>query len=290
LARAPAPSAQVPADGFSDIFYAAKTGNVQHLTFFIEEVRMSANTKDEHGNSPLHWAALSNKTEAVQYLLTHGAELDLASEEGQRTWSACKNVEIRNLLLSTCRCSDHELYLQMAGVKPATRLMAQQPPAPSRVQLVAPQQRMVPAVARQLPAAGPQPQMQQRLSIPPIQAVPMPLVPPAPVFSQQPQMQQAGLVYYVVPPQDVERFVQTLRSQNANVVWVGDAPQQMMPAAHIFSQQPQQQEQQVMHQQHFFPMAPEQTVNPVLPFQMPQEQEMQPMPQQVPRRPVDLLM
>lgn len=186
-------------DGFADVFFAAKMGNLDVLKFFIEGAKVSPNIKDAKGHTPLYFAAHANKPEVVQYLLSHGVDLDLASPEGRDTWTVSKNVEIRNMLLSCCRCSDHELYLQLAGVKPAPVAVATAPqrfaapPQPQAQQRQVLQSRVVVPIAHQLPLAGPQPQMSapfamQPLNVSPIQAQPLSAaaLAQAPMYTQVP--------------------------------------------------------------------------------------------------------
>lgn len=247
-----------------DIFFAAKFGEVKGLQYWIEQAQVSVNSKDAQGLSPLYWACVSDRVEAVKYLLAQKPDFDLASPEGQRTWNESQAVRIRNLLLGNCRCSDHELYLQLAGVKPAPPKPVQPlyaPPAPSHIG-------MAPRVQQLLPAVGPQPQLQQQFAepsnIPSIQSPAMMQPPQVPAYApnfQQQQQPQQQVVYYVLPPAQAEQFLQSLRnnqSTNVPVMYSAVAPN-YMPQQQPYPQVPVEQPvffQQPPQQQHIHSAQP----------------------------------
>ncbi len=53
--------------------------------YLVEEIGSDPNTQDIQGYSPLMGAAYRGDNEAVQYLVEHGAKMDLRNEKG---WSA----------------------------------------------------------------------------------------------------------------------------------------------------------------------------------------------------------
>lgn len=53
----------------SNIFQAAKDGDVTEITNLLKNSRISLDSKDAQGLTPLHWAASEGRVEAVRLLL-----------------------------------------------------------------------------------------------------------------------------------------------------------------------------------------------------------------------------
>ncbi|MFC4099140.1 ankyrin repeat domain-containing protein [Paenibacillus xanthanilyticus] len=62
-----------------DIFEAARTGDREQLQLLLEQNPALANAKNEHGLTPLGFAAHYGQAEAVKALLAHGAEVNAVS-------------------------------------------------------------------------------------------------------------------------------------------------------------------------------------------------------------------
>jgi ankyrin repeat protein len=50
---------------------------------FIDQLRPDVNARDEHGQTPLHWAALHGYPELVAVLIEHGAHVDAQDQDGR---------------------------------------------------------------------------------------------------------------------------------------------------------------------------------------------------------------
>jgi hypothetical protein len=102
---------------YMDIFYASKTGSMDHLRKYVLVEKINVNKKDEHGNLPVYYAALCGQFIALRFLFENGAELDLSSIDGQRAWLAAHSIKIRDLLRAKSKYSDvggHQVILQKA--------------------------------------------------------------------------------------------------------------------------------------------------------------------------------
>ncbi|KAK7207838.1 Palmitoyltransferase AKR1 [Myxozyma melibiosi] len=66
---------QVPLE-YSELLVAAQRGDVAELARLIESEQFSVHDTSPDGTTALHWAAINNAIEAVNYLLDHGAEVD----------------------------------------------------------------------------------------------------------------------------------------------------------------------------------------------------------------------
>jgi len=54
-------------ESFADIFEAAKSGSVEDLRYFIEELGFGVNMKNERNEIPLHIAIRHNSLDVLQY-------------------------------------------------------------------------------------------------------------------------------------------------------------------------------------------------------------------------------
>lgn len=83
------------------IFKAAADGNLAELQEFLDSVN-NINQIDENEFTPLHWAVNQGQKEMVEYLLLHGADINLTINEGPTVLDlACmrKELDIAKLLI-----------------------------------------------------------------------------------------------------------------------------------------------------------------------------------------------
>jgi ankyrin repeat protein len=66
----------------TDIFQAALNGDVAKVKSLLKDNPHLASSKDEFGNSSLHWAALKGYKDIVELLLQYGAEVNARSDHG----------------------------------------------------------------------------------------------------------------------------------------------------------------------------------------------------------------
>ena len=71
-----------PRNGCTAIHFAASSGAVKLLQIFISECEASVNAKDYASATPLHYASMVGKTEAVRFLLHHHADRLARDESG----------------------------------------------------------------------------------------------------------------------------------------------------------------------------------------------------------------
>jgi ankyrin repeat protein len=69
--------------GRTAIHQAAMHGNMDILSFLIEVQGQDVNTPTPYGRTPLHLAAEESQTEAVKYLLSHGADMTRRDHHGK---------------------------------------------------------------------------------------------------------------------------------------------------------------------------------------------------------------
>ncbi len=67
-----------------DIYAACGLNDIDRLTTLIEADPSAANTREDYGMTPLHWAARAGSMACLEALLEHGAEVD-ARNKAQRT-------------------------------------------------------------------------------------------------------------------------------------------------------------------------------------------------------------
>nr|XP_039270812.1 oxysterol-binding protein-related protein 1-like isoform X1 [Styela clava] len=82
------------------ILNAAKDGNVDIIvdTLSTHPDIINANTADELGNTPLHYAAMRDNQSVAVYLLHHGGDSSIANKEGNTAIDMCKTEQLRRLL------------------------------------------------------------------------------------------------------------------------------------------------------------------------------------------------
>jgi len=66
---------------FANIFEAAKSGSVEDVKYFIEELGFGVNMKNERNETPLHIATGYNSLEVLQYLVSQGADVNAKSND-----------------------------------------------------------------------------------------------------------------------------------------------------------------------------------------------------------------
>ncbi|KAL3814700.1 hypothetical protein ACJIZ3_015968 [Penstemon smallii] len=62
--------------------FAAREGQIEVCKYFIEELKIDVNTKDEDGDTPLIHAAREGHTATAKYLINSGADPSISSETG----------------------------------------------------------------------------------------------------------------------------------------------------------------------------------------------------------------
>jgi len=73
---------------YADIFYAAQSGTVEDVKYFIEKKGVNVNTKRSDttslflGETPLHTAAYYGNVEVVKYLISKGANINEKNNVG----------------------------------------------------------------------------------------------------------------------------------------------------------------------------------------------------------------
>ena len=78
--------------GHSPVVRASGLGSLGCLQALLDEANAPLNAFDGYGRSPLASAAQDAKTQALAWLLSHGAQPDLADEHGQTAlMAACEN-------------------------------------------------------------------------------------------------------------------------------------------------------------------------------------------------------
>ncbi|XP_058111442.1 protein S-acyltransferase 24-like [Magnolia sinica] len=85
-----------------DVYTAAAYGDLEKLQRLVESEGCSVSEPDGLGYSALQWAALNNRTAAVQYIIQHGGDVNAADLTGQTAlhWSAVRGaVQVVELLL-----------------------------------------------------------------------------------------------------------------------------------------------------------------------------------------------
>ncbi len=65
------------------IHIAAQKPDLDEARKLVEENPSLVNAKDDSGNTPLHYAARSKKTEVCRFLLEHGANVDATNKQGR---------------------------------------------------------------------------------------------------------------------------------------------------------------------------------------------------------------
>ncbi len=73
--------------GAGPIHFAAKHGNVELVKYFIEDKKVSVESKDRSNQTPLYYAAYGNQVEMLEYLLNKGANLyaTIETSGGEKT-------------------------------------------------------------------------------------------------------------------------------------------------------------------------------------------------------------
>lgn len=73
-----------------DIYEAAKNGNIKRLAQLVDLKKDTLNVVDAAGLTPLMAACLSNQDRAVQFLLDHGADVNVKTASGTALILAAK--------------------------------------------------------------------------------------------------------------------------------------------------------------------------------------------------------
>jgi len=73
-----------------DVFEAAKRGDYDALRMALDKDPAAANRTDEHGASPLMFAAMRGHLAAAELLVDRGANLDV--QDGVSQWTALMNA------------------------------------------------------------------------------------------------------------------------------------------------------------------------------------------------------
>lgn len=68
--------------GGGDIWAAAKNGDLKQLEALLTKEKVDPNGHDQHGITPIAWAALSDQPKAIALLLKHGAKVNGTNRDG----------------------------------------------------------------------------------------------------------------------------------------------------------------------------------------------------------------
>ncbi len=79
LTLTPTAPAGTPPESRQTVFQAAATGNIARLKALVEADPTAANARRPDGLTPLHMAALYAQRQAVEYLMTNGADVNAAA-------------------------------------------------------------------------------------------------------------------------------------------------------------------------------------------------------------------
>ena len=69
----------------ADIFAAARQGKLEEVKRFVEDEKVSYDSKDKDGNTALHWACFHKRTRVVDYLLSKGCDLHAVNSTERNT-------------------------------------------------------------------------------------------------------------------------------------------------------------------------------------------------------------
>ncbi|XP_073002152.1 protein S-acyltransferase 24-like [Typha latifolia] len=98
----------------NDVYTGAAYGDLEKLQRLVEEEGHSLAEPDALGYYALQWAALNNRTAAVQYIIEHGGDVNVADHTGQTAlhWSAVRgHIQVAELLLKEgARVDAADLY------------------------------------------------------------------------------------------------------------------------------------------------------------------------------------
>jgi ankyrin repeat protein len=91
----------------SPIFACARTGNIRGLQELFSPRSASPNDRDEHGRTPLHWAAAMGHEETCRFLLQQGADASYSNDLARTAlhWTtllSCNPNIIRLLISAGC--------------------------------------------------------------------------------------------------------------------------------------------------------------------------------------------
>jgi ankyrin repeat protein len=101
LCRRGAKVDQQNSDGWSALFAAALRGHLAVVQMLVEKWHAAINIQTKQGTTPLYHACEHGRVEVARYLLDHGADVNLGSENGWRpVHVAVDNAKLLDLLLS----------------------------------------------------------------------------------------------------------------------------------------------------------------------------------------------
>ena len=89
-------------EDFVDILSAVQTGDLEVIVDVVEKNIIEPGAVDKDGCSLLHWAAINNRCDIAQYLIAHGAQVNVTGgilKESPLAWAVRKNFHPMVLLL-----------------------------------------------------------------------------------------------------------------------------------------------------------------------------------------------
>ena len=73
---------------------------MQRVRYLIEVEKVSVNAQDEHGYSPMHAAASYSSLTIIEYLVSHGADVNIRDEDGDTPLLVSETPEVFEALVA----------------------------------------------------------------------------------------------------------------------------------------------------------------------------------------------
>ncbi|CAE7340729.1 ACBP2 [Symbiodinium pilosum] len=85
LQQAPKLAAEADKDGMLPLHWAADRGDLDMVSFLLDipDVKASVSKQDQAGDTPLHYAVMSEHQTVAQLLVCSGADINIANEAGE---------------------------------------------------------------------------------------------------------------------------------------------------------------------------------------------------------------
>ncbi|XP_014678194.1 PREDICTED: ankyrin repeat and BTB/POZ domain-containing protein 1-like [Priapulus caudatus] len=97
-----------------DLFLSCRRGDLEHVTYLVEQLEVELNIRDRWDSTPLYYACLCGHSEVVHYLLIRGAKCEANTFDGERCLYGALNDDIRNMLKNykviTAQCMRRDSY------------------------------------------------------------------------------------------------------------------------------------------------------------------------------------
>ena len=84
--------------GLNSLHLAAQGNYPNIIIFLLEKYKLDINSKDNKGNSALHWAVYSNKKQAVDYLIYYNIDVNLKDNDGDTALQIALRKGDQNLI------------------------------------------------------------------------------------------------------------------------------------------------------------------------------------------------